>query len=507
MKPKLLVWIDSQFSTFGLAKSLQEMFACELYSIIEITDKPKKFFKEQQIVKFKKTWFYYDFILKTKRKPDLNYLKSIEEKYDIPLWLIAANDRIFNHFNRFYKFSSNEILSILEDEIKLYGMILDEAKPDFIIMPTTHQQHNHIFYKICKARNIKILMMIPTRTSIATDSLSKQANMWQLTDEMDKFLPLPKTTKQNKHKKNIQKEKIEITDLDYSVEKFSATFQTSGSKFFKAFLKFLFTKDDNIQTHYTYFGRSKSKVIFKTAADRLRKKYRENFIEKNLSRTVESDYPFVYFPLHQEQERITLIGAPFYINQIEVVQKIAQSLPVGYKLYVKDHTVMKVRGWRSVSEMKKIMSFYNVKLLHPLANSDELIKKCDLVISIKGSSAIEAAFHNKPSIIFENVGMYKLSSIHRLQSIVELPQAIRNSLKKKVNRNELKKYLDVVNEHSFKFPYSEIVVDFEDQFKIGGYYANVEMEPQKVMKFLEKFKPEFTQLAMIYIEKIKQLSN
>ena len=506
MKPKLLVWIDSQFSTFGIAKSLQEMFACELYSIIEITDKPKKFFKEQQIVKFKKTWFYYDFILKTKRTPDLNYLKSVEEKYKIPLWLIAANDRIFNHYNKFYTFSSDEILSILEDEIKLYEMILDEVKPDFIIMPVTHQQHNHIFYKICKARNIKILMMVPTRTSIITDSLSKQGNMWQITDEMDKFLPLPKSN-QNKHKKNIQKEKIEIADSDYLIEKFSATFQTSRSKFFKAFLRFLFTKDTNVQTHYTYFGRSKIKVILKTVAYKLRKKYRENFMEKNLSRTVESDSPFVYFPLHQEQERITMIGAPFYINQIEVVQKIAQSLPVGYKLYVKDHTVMRVRGWRSISEMKKIMGFYNVKLLHPLVNSNEIIKKCDLVISIKGSSVIEAAFHNKPSIAFENVGSYQLSSIHRLQSVTELPQAIRNSLKKKVNQNEFRKYIDVVNEHSFKFLYTQIAIDFEDQFKIGGYYANVEMDPQKVTKFLEKFKLEFTQLAAIYIEKIKQLSN
>ena len=506
MKPKLLVWIDSQFSTFGLAKSLQEMFSCELFSIIEITNEPKKFFKEQQIVKFKKTWFYYDFILKTKRTPDLNYLKSVEEKYKIPLWLIAANDRIFNHYNKFYTFSSDEILSILEDEIKLYEMILDEVKPDFIIMPVTHQQHNHIFYKICKARNIKILMMVPTRTSIITDSLSKQGNMWQITDEMDKFLPLPKSN-QNKHKKNIQKEKIEIADSDYLIEKFSATFQTSRSKFFKAFLRFLFTKDTNVQTHYTYFGRSKIKVILKTVAYKLRKKYRENFMEKNLSRTVESDSPFVYFPLHQEQERITMIGAPFYINQIEVVQKIAQSLPVGYKLYVKDHTVMRVRGWRSISEMKKIMGFYNVKLLHPSVNSNEIIKKCDLVISIKGSSAIEAAFHNKPSIIFENVGMYKLSSIHRLQSVTELPQAIRNSLKKKVNQNEFRKYIDVVNEHSFKFLYTQIAIDFEDQFKIGGYYANVEMDPQKVTKFLEKFKLEFTQLAAIYIEKIKQLSN
>ena len=506
MKPKLLVWIDSQFSTFGLAKSLQEMFSCELFSIIEITNEPKKFFKEQQIVKFKKTWFYYDFILKTKRTPDLNYLKSVEEKYKIPLWLIAANDRIFNHYNKFYTFSSDEILSILEDEIKLYEMILDEVKPDFIIMPVAHQQHNHIFYKICKARNIKILMMVPTRTSIITDSLSKQGNMWQITDEMDKFLPLPKSN-QNKHKKNIQKEKIEIADSDYLIEKFSATFQTSRSKFFKAFLRFLFTKDTNVQTHYTYFGRSKIKVILKTVAYKLRKKYRENFMEKNLSRTVESDSPFVYFPLHQEQERITMIGAPFYINQIEVVQKIAQSLPVGYKLYVKDHTVMRVRGWRSISEMKKIMGFYNVKLLHPSVNSNEIIKKCDLVISIKGSSVIEAAFHNKPSIAFENVGSYQLSSIHRLQSVTELPQAIRNSLKKKVNQNEFRKYIDVVNEHSFKFLYTQIAIDFEDQFKIGGYYANVEMDPQKVTKFLEKFKLEFTQLAAIYIEKIKQLSN
>ena len=80
-------------------------------------------------------------------------------------------------------------------------------------------------------------------------------------------------------------------------------------------------------------------------------------------------------------------------------------------------------------------------------------------------------------------------------------------MKKKVNQNEFRKYIDVDNEHSFKFLYTQIAIDFEDQFKIGGYYANVEMDPQKVTKFLEKFKLVFTQLAAIYIEKIKQLSN
>ena len=31
---------------------------CELFSIIEITENPKKFFQKQKIVNFKKSWFY-----------------------------------------------------------------------------------------------------------------------------------------------------------------------------------------------------------------------------------------------------------------------------------------------------------------------------------------------------------------------------------------------------------------------------------------------------------------
>jgi hypothetical protein len=195
MKPKLFFWIDTSGVHYGLAKYIQDNFDCELFSIFEMTDKPKIFFESQKLVKFKKIWFYYDYILKIKRKPDLNYLKSIEKKYNIPLWVIAANDRIFNHFNNFYKFSRDEILLILEDGIKLFERVLDEVKPDFLVMFETHQQHNHLFYKICKARNIKILMTIPSRTPVTKDHLPNE-NMYYLADEHDKFLPLPKPSNQ-----------------------------------------------------------------------------------------------------------------------------------------------------------------------------------------------------------------------------------------------------------------------------------------------------------------------
>ena len=351
MVPKILFWIDSLKLHFILAKFIQDNLDCDIYSIFEITDKPKKFFQNQKFVKFKKVWFYYDYILKTKRKPDLNYLESIEKKYNIFLWLIAANDRFFNHFNKFYRFSYDEILLILEDEIKLYEMILDEVKPDFVLMAMSHQQHNHIFYEICKARGIKIIIPLSSRIGIDTKVTPYSSRIY-LGDQLDPRFPLPShKTSKNYNDPTITQQNNSITDKN-----FSHSVQNSTSNYSKAGIKYLSTNDENVKTHYTYFGRSKIKVIFERLRYELQKKHRENFMNRNLKRKIDERCNFVYFPLHQEMERILLIGAPFFMNQFEVIKNIASSLPIGYKLCVKDHLVMDVRGWRSVNEMKKIIS-------------------------------------------------------------------------------------------------------------------------------------------------------
>jgi len=512
MKPKLLFWIDRAMVHFFLAKSIQDNLDCEMYSIFEVTNKPKIFFQNEKLIKFKKIWFYYDYILKTKRKPDLNYLKSIEEKYNIPLWLIAANDRFFMDcytcHNKFYKFSYDEILLILEDEIKLYEMILDEVKPDFVLMLISHQQHNHIFYKICKSRGIKIIMPIPSRFNIY-EKKSMHTGLSErifLGDQLDQCLPLPKTKNlKNDNKPSIPQQNNSISDKKFS-HNASTAHKESASNYVKAAIKYLFTTDKNIKTHYTYFGRSKIKVIFKILFYELRKKHRENFMGKNLELKIDEKSDFIFFPMHQEMERILLIGAPFYINQFEVMQNIAKSLPIGYKLCVKDHMVMNVRGWRSVNEMKKIMNLHNVILLHPSANSNELIKKSKLVITIKGSSIIEAAFHNKPIICFENVGMFKISSQTLLKSIKDLPETIRNSLKQKVDKNEIEIYKKAVYDNTFEFRYAEIQKVIDDVLNMGGYYANTEIRSEKISSLLEKFKAELTFFALKHIEKMKELS-
>ena len=120
MRKKILFWINSgSMNIFGLSKYLQPDTDAEFFAIYDVTDKPKKFFQDQKIVNFKKIWFYHDFINKKTSQPDLNYLKKFEKDTNISLWKLASTERIFL-YNEFYKFSTEEITSILEQECKFF---------------------------------------------------------------------------------------------------------------------------------------------------------------------------------------------------------------------------------------------------------------------------------------------------------------------------------------------------------------------------------------------------
>lgn len=159
MKDKILFWLDANLIHYGIAYALQKQYDCDFYAIFSITNKPKKFFQEQDFVKFKKTWFYFDHVKKSTKTPDSDYLSSFEKKYKINLWLLAYGERIFYRFNDFYKFSTNEILSILEQECRLFENILDEINPDFLIMRAADFHHPQLLYEVCKAKGIKILLL------------------------------------------------------------------------------------------------------------------------------------------------------------------------------------------------------------------------------------------------------------------------------------------------------------------------------------------------------------
>ena len=492
MNSKIIFWMNDALALVGLPKTLQEKHNFDIYAILDVTDKQKKFFQKQELIKFSKIWFFHDYISKVTKKPDTKYLKLIEKKHKIDLSLLASNERFFNKWNKYYKFSSDEKLLILEQECKLFEKILDEVQPDFLITAQTTLHHNHLFYEICKARGIKVLM-IRSSFFVGKHIISSEFDSIDNTQINGKFHFNSLVDIQNYLKKYDYATKTKLELENWLVSK---------TDYLKAILKFLVSSNTNVKTHYTYYGRSKFAVLKGTIFSIIKKRFRESFINKNLIRDIKNKKPLIYFPLQIEPERSLLIQAPNYTNQIEVITNIVKSLPAGYELYVKEHPANVFREWRSVDDYKKIMKLPNVKLIHPSVKSEDLIIKSSLVITISSTSGLEAAFHNKPSIIFADLDYSILPSVHKIKDIDELPYAIKTSLKKEVKSSDLSYYINLIEENSFELDFDSIDSDFDSNFHYGGFLADAEIPIEKMRLFLERHSADFDKIAAECLKKI-----
>ena len=300
---------------------------------------------------------------------------------------------------------------------------------------------------------------------------------------------------------NYLKKYDSTTKLKFELENWFA----SKTNYLKAILKFLVSSNTNVKTHYTYYGRSKFAVLKETISSIIKKRRRESFINKNLVHDIKNNGKIIYFPLQIEPERSLLIQAPNYTNQVKVVTNIAKSLPPGYELYVKEHPANVFREWRSVHDYKKIMNLPNVKLIHPSVDSEDLIKKSSLVITITGTTGLEAAFYNKPTIIFSDVEYSILPSVHKIKAIDELPYMIKTSLKKEVKISDLNHYINLIEENSFELNFDGIDSDFDYNFHYGGFLADVEIPIEKMRLFLERHSTDFDKIAAECMKKIHDL--
>ena len=172
MAEKFLFWIDITYTEFGIAKFLQEKISADFYVIYDVNHHLKKSFLNQNIVNFKKQWFYWDYLSNINKEPDIEYLKSFEKKYEIDLWKIAFSERIFSDFQKFHNFTRKEILSILEHDCKFFENVLDEVNPNFLIVKLADFHRTQLLVELCKAKGVKVLMLISSRLGFRSRSRS-----------------------------------------------------------------------------------------------------------------------------------------------------------------------------------------------------------------------------------------------------------------------------------------------------------------------------------------------
>ncbi len=501
MKDKILFLIDHGLIHYGIANSMQKLYDADFYAIVDVGEKIKNFFLNQKDIKFEKIWFYLDHMSKSKNTPDLMYLKSFEEKYQISLWNIAFSDKYFLHeYNELYKFHHDEILSILEKECKFFEKVLEQTKPNFLILNLTNMHHNQLLYELCKAKKIKVLMMGPL----------KFGHRKMISENAFILDSIEKNQIENNKKRNLEELKNYQNRFDtykQNSDYIDSGFKSEPFKRYKGILDFFLESRNNDYTnHFEHYGRTKTRVFLNKISRSVKRKYRENYINKKFMREI-IDSRFIYFPLQFEPERMGLMTTPFYRHQIAVITNIAKSIPIDYLLYVKEHFAMRILGWRSISYYKQLSALPNVRLIHPSLKPKEILKKCSLVIATSGTACLEAAFYEKPSIVFSDLGLSSISSIKRIRSMEDLPETIRIQLQKKVNVDELNNHVQTIDNNSFEANVMSMGVDFSNKFGLKGPLLDKELLPSEVSLFFKKHSDLFDKIAKEHVKKIYKHKN
>jgi spore coat polysaccharide biosynthesis predicted glycosyltransferase SpsG len=147
--------------------------------------------------------------------------------------------------------------------------------------------------------------------------------------------------------------------------------------------------------------------------------------------------------------------APFWTDQINLVTQIAKSLPLRFKLYIKEHPAMV--GYRTRGYYKKLKKIPNVKLIDADFPSFDLVQKTKLVITITGTVGWEAILSKKPVITFGYVNYNKLSTVKKCENIEQLPCLVKEQLENfQSDEKELLNFIGAIMEESVEAGLGEI---------------------------------------------------
>lgn len=394
-------------------------------------------------------------------KLDIEYLKYLEKEFGIPnLWPYVEIDRVirYGQLVREYpyntsQYSHEDMMKMVQVRAKAIIEFFEKEKPDVFICSVVGGMGSMLLYYIAKKMGIKVYVIVQARVgsrymlsehySYFTEVEKRFNNLKELGKKSEKYGEAQKIIDEFR-KKPITYEKA----LDFYKKRATRLSQMDflSPRKLKNYFIWLY---QSIKSHltspevfdYTYihpWGKIK---------DQVKRKLRNIRGVSDLYDSMDMKEDFAYFPLHLEPEISTMLFAPFHVDQLHIIRQVARSLPLHYKLYVKEQPAMvdfRTRGF--YKELKKIP---NVKLISPQANNYDIISGAKLIITITGTTGWEGLFLKKPVICFGDIYYNKLSMVKKCGDIEQLPYLVKQQLENfKYNEEELINFLACILEDS-----------------------------------------------------------
>jgi hypothetical protein len=149
--------------------------------------------------------------------------------------------------------------------------------------------------------------------------------------------------------------------------------------------------------------------------------------------------PFVYFPLHVTDDYKIKTVIPHCVDQASLVEQVADALPPGYDLVVKEHPMS--IGRNPISFLRRLRQRPNVRLVHPYASSHDLIREAEAVVVISSTVGLEALLYEKPVLTLGRPFFAGYGVTLDVESFREIREQVPALLRFRPQRERLRRFL------------------------------------------------------------------
>ena len=430
---------------------------------------------------------------------DMKYLEQIEAEYthfkNLNLQLMSSQENTKHYHFRYYWSVTNfdENMYWLELNYKKILGIFDEFKPDVILDFDNAELQRTIINEVAYKKQVPYITI-----EYSKFGLYKYPTL-QNTVGIDAYV-------EKAYQENLKKSKEELQEMYDYIDNYRSETTIMNKEFagtvtaqYKRSSLFWIARVMRGKLHYFWnmditkknlkLKRS-NKVLYAPSLPYIRhylqvELRRRKYMGKNklFENPVEGEN-YVYMPLHLIPESTVFVKASYYVDECNLIEQVSKSLPVGWKLYVKEHQAM--LGERSLEFYKKVKELHNVRLVQVNYYNDPKpwLVNARGVVTIVGTTAFEEALLGKKSILFGDVPFMMIDGITRARSFEDLPALIRE-------------FGEIDNKHSCA-AYLQTIKDI-------GYEINVFYLMGQAEKILagkeqrdEKFNQELTALKAFY---------
>lgn len=375
---------------------------------------------------------------------DQKRVEHWEKILGIPLWHLVSADRSIGHqfikgANQikvpYHRYQTEEIGPIIATYwLDFYERRLTEFAPDFVFAPTAAATHALALHHVSQVLEIPWYTFTPARIDnfcfVAINNPHGQCSYLeeQIFANIKKGAPHPLNERFRNYYDSfndsetssniprfgdfIHKDIKNIRDISWA--NFAWRLIKEG---IATCVKMINVLRPN-RNHHRKKSRFSNLHLFFNRQIAVRRVKTSDFYETNI------EEPFVFFPLHVEPEKSTMIDATNFSNQLHVIELLAKNIPATHKLYVKEHPHMV--GRRPADFNKNLSEIPNVKVISPFSPTQDLVARASVTATITGTAGWESLMMGKPVLVMGECFFSNFPGVVRCTDPNHLASAFKN---------------------------------------------------------------------------------